>query len=728
MQLFKSITVSLFLLFLYPGNYFLMAQEENLNVFDRWIEWSDGNNMLIRHLNQQAFAYLDARDKEVQELHSSADWELRQEKVKNILLETVGPFPEKTPLNARITGVIQKDGFRIEKIIYESMPNFFVTACLLIPDGYNKKPAIIQVSGHGFPALRSPINQKEIYNLVKKGFIVFAIDPLGQGERIQYWDNEKKDSKIGNSTSEHSYFGNQMFLSGISPIRYFIWDGIRGIDYLITRKEVDPDRIGIYGVSGGGLQTTFISAFDDRIKAASPGCYISGFRRLIESIGAQDAEQNVYCIIKAGINQADLLQVRAPKSLLISSNTRDFFSIQGAIEIFNEVRMAYKVLGKEENAEQVLADAGHGIHINTNVPPYFVRNSENIYAFFQKVFMLPGTKEEVSFEGFKQEDLRVTPTGQLSTSLGGETAFSINDKESQKLLLKIKDSRNTPAQHLARVAEKAREISGYVAPPAEVKSVFRGRYQRDGYSVEMYGLHGEGEYVIPLLVFVPQNSGKFPAVIYMHPKGKITDASVGGKIEKLVKKGYLVVAPDLIGTGEVQDKSNTYEYAAQYLSVMIGRSITGIQAGDVIRVVNFLKSRFDVDQNKISAVAFDEMCPTLLHAAAFTNSIGSVALIGSLISYQTVVSNKYYDEGFIKYYVPAALTAYDLPDLIGLIAPRKIALVEVKNQLKEPVTKGIIDEELRFPKSVYSLKNSNSNINFIDSQEDLSSILKWCFQ
>ena len=86
---------------------------------------------------------------------------------------------------------------------------------------------------------------------------------------------------------------------------------------------------------------------------------------------------------------------------------------------------------------------------------------------------------------------------------------------------------------------------------AEVKSVFRGRYQRDGYSVEMYALHGEGNYVIPLLLFVPETGSKFSSIIYIHPKGKITDASVGGKIEQLVKKGYLVAAPDVIGTGEV---------------------------------------------------------------------------------------------------------------------------------------------------------------------------------
>jgi len=169
---------------------------------------------------------------------------------------------------------------------------------------------------------------------------------------------------------------------------------------------------------------------------------------------------------------------------------------------------------------------------------------------------------------------------------------------------KIQTSRKKIEPHLRGVQLKAKELSGYVAPQAAVKSVFRGRYQRDGYSVEMYALHGEGNYVIPLLLFVPKTGSKFSSVIYLNPKGKITDASVGGRIEQLVKKGYLVAAPDVIGTGETAGRGD--------VAMLIGRSVVGLQAGDVVRVANFLKSRKDVDINKIGGIAFDEICPTLM--------------------------------------------------------------------------------------------------------------------
>jgi dienelactone hydrolase len=714
MQLAKSIKIILFIVLIMSKTYFVSGQEENLNLLDNWIEWTDGKNMLVHHLNKQAFAFLDKRDKEVAGLKTKENWLTRQKKVKDLLLKTVGPFPEKTPLNAKITGVVKKDGYRIEKIIYESMPGFYVTGGLFIPDDIKgKTSAILFVSGHYEESFRRNEYQLMILNLVKKGFIVLAIDPISQGERIQHYDSEKNASFIGPTTDEHGYLGIQSIISGVPLVRYFIWDGIRGIDYLLTRKEVDPANIGVTGQSGGGTQASCIFAFDERIKAGAPVDYIIGLRRLLESIGPQDAEQNIYHGILNGLTHADLLEVRAPNPALISEGTRDFFSIQGARETYAEVRNAYKAFKAEGNIGIQEDDIGHG---------YTVKLREGVNAFFQKNLNLPGNPKDENVTVLDPKELKITTTGNVASSFeNAETVFSINKKETQKLIDKIQASRKNIEPHLEEVLVKAKKLSGYQAPPAEVKSVFRGRYQRDGYSVEMYALHGEGNYVIPLLVFVPKTGNKFSSVIYLNPKGKIKDAPIGGKIEQLVKKGYLVAAPDVIGTGETAGDNE------ETLAMLIGRSIGGIQAGDVIRVANFLKSRNDVDQSKIGAIAFDEMCPTLLHAAAFDKSIHSISLIGSLISYQSIVMNKFYNAGFLNNAGAGALTAYDLPDLIGCIAPRKIALVELKNEMKQPASKELIDEELSFPRSVYSRKNVIKNLNILSETEDIDSVLSWSF-
>ena len=712
----------IFMFFLLVKTNFTYAQKENLNILDRWIEWSDSKNMLIYYLNKQAFGYLDIREQEIAKLKTKADWIKRQEKVKEILNKIVGPFPEKTPLNPKVTGVIKKEGYKIEKIIYESMPNFYVTGCLFIPDGIvEKRPAILNVIGHTGIAFRAESYQILIHNLVKKGFIVFTIDPIGQGERIQYYDPDKKTSLIGSGTPEHSYVANQCFLSGSSLARYFTWDGIRAIDYLLTRSEVDSKRIGITGISGGGTQTSYIWAFDDRLKASAPTCYICGFRRLLESIGTQCGEQIFYHGLLNGIDHADLLEINAPKPTLLVTTTRDFFSIQGARETYREVIKSYTAFEKEENFEMVEDDLGHG---------YTRKNREAIYSFFQRTLDLPGSPVEEDVEILKPEELQVTETGQVLTSLNSETVFSINKKETEKLIEKLEASRKNIDQHLNRVPINAKKFSGYIVPIDEKEPVFRGRYQRDGYSIEMYAIEGEGNYVIPLLLFIPQGSKKYPAIIYIHSEGKEKVASPGGQVEELVKKGFIVAVPDVIGIGETKFEippSSDPGYP-NYSATLIGRSVVGINAGDIVRVVNMLKRRDDVEYGKIGAIATDELCSALLHAAVFEPSISRIALLNTTVSYRTIVINKLYklSDSFI-WGVAGALTAYDLPDLIGCIAPRKVLLSGLKDQMKNPASKELIEEEFSFPRSIYSTKNFSGNFRIMDLEPsvDIDTIINW---
>jgi len=642
-----------------------MAQDESL-ALSGWLKWSDSKNMLYHHLSSQALEHLKKRSSKVSALKTEAQWVKRQNEVRRILMELVGPFPEKTPLNPRVTGIVKKEGYRIEKVIYESRPNFYVTACLFIPDGLRgKTPAILNPIGHSQNAFREELYQNVIFNLVRKGFIVLSYDPIGQGERVQYFDPEKGSSRIGGTTSEHSYVGSQCFVSGSSFARYRIWDGIRSIDYLLTRDEVDPERIGANGISGGGTLTSYVSAFDDRIYAAAPECYITGFRRLLESIGPQDAEQNFYHGIASGIDHADLLEVRVPKPALIMSTTRDFFSIQGARETYAEIKGAYEAFGMEENLEMTEDDAPHD---STR------KNREAMYAFFQKHLKLPGNPEDEEVELLDPDELRVTQTGQVSTSLGGETAFSINRSETGKLLERLENSRKDLANHLTAAKDSAMELTGYIHPEYSTEAMFIGRYQRDGYSVEKYVLNGEGKCVIPVLLMVPNDTKRHPAVIYIHPEGK-----QNVEAEWLVKKGFAVLAPDLTGIGET-GYNDGMSYYIWFASILIARSIAGIQAADIVRCVRYLESRDDIDYGNISAIACGGMCVPLLYAAAFESSIRRIALIEPPISYSSIVMSQYYDLKLIPTMVAGALTAYDLPDVAACLAPRKLLMVNVTDK------------------------------------------------
>ncbi len=273
----------------------MKAQNELDVIKNNWLQYSDAPNSLYHHLTGQAFNLLKERTHVVSKLNVLSDWQQRQNWIKETLTDIVGPFPEKTPLNAKTLRIIEKDGYRIEHIFYESQPGFYVTSSMFIPGGLRKKdkaPVVIYCSGHSAEGYRSAIYLHVIANLVKKGFIVFAFDPVGQGERLEYFDPKTGKSMVGGPTTEHSYPGAQAFITGSSQARYMIWDGIRAVDYLLTRKEVDPVRIGITGRSGGGTQSAYIAAMDDRILAVAPENYLTSFTRLLQTIGPQDAKCN----------------------------------------------------------------------------------------------------------------------------------------------------------------------------------------------------------------------------------------------------------------------------------------------------------------------------------------------------------------------------------------------------------------------------------------------------
>jgi dienelactone hydrolase len=640
------------------------AEQNELNVLSNWLRWANAPNFLLEHLNQQAFAHLEKRKTGIAQLKTADEWIQRQESVKETLQQILGPFPERTPLNAQVTGVVQKDGYRIEKIMFESMPQFFVTGCLFIPDNLQgKTPAILNPIGHTGIAFRAPLYQQLAINLVKKGFIVFSFDPLSQGERLQYFDADENKSLVGGSTAEHSHFGWQCFLNGVCSARYFVWDGMRAIDYLLTRDEVDPARIGVTGLSGGGTQTAYISAMDDRVAVAAPTCYITSFHRLLESIGPQDAEQNFYREIAAGLDHADFIEIRAPKPTLLVTTTNDFFSIQGSRETYTEAKHAFAAFDAADHLQMAEDDYEHG---------YTKKTREAIYAFMQKHLNLPGDPTDIEIEPLPIEELTVTETGQIATALESKRVFDYNQVDTQKNLERLQFNREKPEFRLQNTVREAVRISGYQKPTEPSDAIFVGGIPKDGYRIEKYVLKSEGSCIVPLLLFVPDTNETHPAVIVLHPKGKSAGMGENGCVEALVKKGFLVASADLSGLGEVGETVSGIK--APFAGVLIGRSLPGIHAGEIVRIARFLQARNDVDRDKLAAVAYSHLCPALIHAAAFDSSLRSIALIQPLVSYEAVTKCLLYKTpGWV--HVAGALTGYDLPDLAGCIAPRPLLIL-----------------------------------------------------
>jgi hypothetical protein len=400
------------------------------------------------------------------------------------------------------------------------------------------------------------------------------------------------------------------------------------------------------------------------------------------------------------------------------------FNIQGARETEEEVSRIYKALGLADNFSRTEDDAGHE---STR------KNREAMYAFFRKHLNNPGSCMDEDVEKLSAEELRVTQSGQVSVSLGSETVFSLNKKENERMMEKWKDGRNDLTSHLTRVKDAAVRLSGYEEPDSVEMPVFCGRFQREGYLLEKYFVGGEGEYVIPYLLMIPDRPNN-KALIYLHPEGKSAVAGKGGEAEKLVKQGFTLLIPDLIGTGETGPgtfKGDAFidgtSHNVWYASLQIGRSIAGIRAGDVSRLLLMLKKT--LPEYLVYGMAFREMAPVLLHASVFNPDISGVALLEPFSSYQSVVENRFYRSSFIPATVPGALTAYDLPDLAACIAPRKLLVAGMTDGSGNSLTEDEVRLEYGVTCKTYESIQSGNQLTIISSDEaDFTDVVLGAFR
>ncbi|MBL8826320.1 MAG: prolyl oligopeptidase family serine peptidase, partial [Planctomycetaceae bacterium] len=308
-------------------------------------------------------------------LKTKADAETYVKSVRAKIQSCFGPWPEKTPLNAKIMGVVERDQYRIEKVMFESRPGFYVTSNLYLPK--NRKgplPGVVGSCGHSANGKAGDTYQSFAQSLAKLGYVVLIFDPIGQGERLQYVDENLKPRR-GLGTGEHLYAGNQQFLVGEFFGSWRAWDGIRALDYLLTREEVDPQHVGITGNSGGGTMTTWLCGVDQRWTMAAPGCFVTTFRRNCENELPADTEQCPPRVLSLGLDHADFLAALAPKPVIILAKELDYFDVRGSQEAYERLKHLYTLLGAPDNVALHVGPTGHG---------YSVENREAMYRWFNR--------------------------------------------------------------------------------------------------------------------------------------------------------------------------------------------------------------------------------------------------------------------------------------------------------------------------------------------------------
>jgi cephalosporin-C deacetylase-like acetyl esterase len=676
----------------------------------------DPSHILKSHLLRTALEQLAERRQQLARIRTPQDFEERRRAIREKILRMIGGLPsERTALNVRRVGSIDRGDYRVDKITYESLPKFYVTANLYIPkSGKAPYPAVLQPLGHGVFGKTGFSYQVLSINLAKLGFVVLTFDPIGQGERRIFWDEEIGDSKVGSTTDEHSMVGVQSVFAGESVARYRIWDGIRGIDVLQGLPEVDSKRIGITGCSGGGTLTVYIAALDDRIQTAAPGCYVSSWEDQLSygghsAEGPQDAEQQfVDQFSGLAIDHADMVTTMAPKPYLICSMAKDTFPISGAYKAYEDARNIYALFGAEERLGWHIAPGNHGFYELTR---------EAIYGWMSRWLKkdAPVAIRESTRQVELDEDLYCTATGQVASSLGGETASTLNVKRFREMVpARQAISNATELQNLrARVSHDVVRLTRYSPSRGPLNLRSRGEIQQGEFVIEKLVYDADGGRCVPALLYRPsQRTERRRAIIYVNQSGK----SAGRDASELARLGYTVLAVDPSGIGEVAAKwgaagaedsarsvrSLYAESKITWLALMVGQTLVGLRMDEMIRGLDVLKEKNLLYNDRALGFGKGLIAVSLLHAAVVEPRFDGLIMDGGLLSFHAVARTPIH-RGVFEVAIPGVLGRYDLPDLVAVLAPRPVWVLNAASAMGDTApSRGTSRVPLRSVESEYT--------------------------
>jgi dienelactone hydrolase len=665
------------------------ADDGRIKASDLRVLPKDGNpmmpparEMLNRYLLGQAGQRFDARRKAITVVKTPEDIARRRESLRAFFLASLGDLPERTPLNPLIVGTLRRDGYRIEKVIFESRPHHHVTANFYVPDGKPPFPGVLLPCGHSDNGKASEPYQRAAILLARNGMAVLCYDPIGQGERYQRLDQQGKPVVRG--TTEHTMAGIGALLVGRQEASYRIWDGLRALDYLAGRAEVDPRRLGCTGNSGGGTMTAYLMALDDRIAVAAPSCYVTSLERLFATIGPQDAEQNITGQVAAGMEHADYIAMRAPKPTLLSVGTRDFFDIQGSWDTFRQVKLIYGRLGFGERVDLFESDEPHG----------FTRPRRIASARWMSRWLLKRDEpiDEAETSIASDADLQCTRSGQVLREFNDKSVFDLNAERARKL----RAEREAPGVRRsdAEFRAEVRKLIGLGDTPivgrkARVVGTMTGR----GRTIRKLIFDIEPGIVVPALDLMLRDVDSPSAIVVKAGVDWTRDLAEPGKMDELLDTIGHVVLIGLRGIGETDPGAESRrdwpfgsDWKEAFIGIHLARPLLGQRVVDVLSVLEGLKTEYGAAWFHLVGVG--AAGPVVLHAALLDEkgSVTEVTLQRSLASWQDLVEQGL-SRNQLGNAVPGALRLYDLPDLAARLAPRPVHIKTPVDASGQPVSR-----------------------------------------
>ncbi|MBN1417642.1 MAG: prolyl oligopeptidase family serine peptidase [Planctomycetes bacterium] len=631
-------------------------------------------------------------------LKTKEDAEAYVRAVREKIQRSFGPWPEKTPLRARTMGVVERDAYRIENVIFESRPGFLVTANLYIPkDRSLPLPGVVGTCGHSANGKAYEAYQGFAQGLARLGYVVLIYDPISQGERFQYPDENLK-SRIGAGVREHLLAGNQQFLVGEFIGSWRAWDGIRALDYLLERKEVDPARIGVTGNSGGGTMTTWLCGVERRWTMGAPSCFVTTFRRNLENELPADTEQCPPRALALGLDHSDFLAAMAPNPVIILGKEKDYFDVRGVEEAHGRLKALYGLLGVEDRAGLFIGPTYHG---------YSQENREAMYRWFNRFTRISEAQAEPALVIEKDETLWSTPKGQVAT-LDSKTVQAFTRERARELAKRrpaapagralreaVADVTRIPRRVIETGAQGS--ASRARAPEFRILRSIGGR----GYPKRRHATYAvETEPGIQAIVYLLSDEDRMSrpprgvkrAVLYVAHQS--SDAEL--RDEPLIRE-ILEDEPDasfytcdVRGIGESQPNTcgkDTFlqPYGCDYFyaihAIMLDRPYVGRRTLDVLRVLDWLAAQ---GHEEIHLVGKGWGALPATFAAVLSDRVTQVTLKNALTSYGDVAEAETYAWP-LSCLLPDVLKRFDLPDCYRALEAKKLRRIEPWGADAKPV-------------------------------------------
>ena len=577
-----------------------------------------------------------------------------QQQVRRTINRVFKPRPRKSPLKAQTVGAVQYRGYRIGKVLFERRPNCLVSANLWIPDKLEAPaPGIIHPCGHSQEGKLEPAYQASCQRLVRAGFVALIYDPFNQGERDQYWHLDER-AEVTNCCHAHNMMGKQLELVGEWFGMWRAWDGIRALDYLLSRPEVDADHIGLTGNSGGGTMTTWMWAIEPRFTMAAPSCFVTTFLANLENELPADCEQYPPGVIGAGLELADFIIARAPDPTLLLGQNYDFFDRRGLREAFEEVRRFYDILGApKENTDLFIGPQTHG---------FSAHNQEAMVKFFAR-------HANIDFRPMRRtaalntDVLMVTPQGNTVAAgatpiyeLIGARALQLQSRRPRPTAADLKKKLATllqlPTRHtiphyraLRATSCDGVAIARYaVETEGNIRAILRKRLERAGHS---HTLDVEREIHLYLPhVAAEDDLADEPMAVALHRK-------------------YPLYALDVRGLGESRpDKIRDFfhPYGMDYLfhghGLLLGQSYLGRRVYDTLATMDLL---VDAGTRRIRLYGRGQGALIALFAALLHDQVTTVTLKNAPLSYHDLTQVPLVAWTAASF-IPKILHHFDLPD------------------------------------------------------------------